>query len=254
MTPTLPLKGLVVGLANEQSIAWGCIEAFHNIGAELAVTYLNDKTRKYTEPLMDRIKAPIYAPLDVTDKTQMESLFTQIRDKWGQLDFVLHSIAYAPKEDLQGRVTDSSREGYMLAMDISAHSLVRLAKYAEPLMSSGGSIVTMSYYGAEKVIENYNMMGPVKAALEANMRYLAYELGSKHIRVNALSPGPVLTRAASGLSHFDTLMEKAAKEAPIENLVSIEQIGDAAAFLVSEHSKHITGQTIYIDNGYNVLG
>lgn len=247
-----PLKGLIVGFANEQSIAWGCIQAFDALGAEMAVTYLNEKTRQYTEPLMAKINAPLYLPLDVTDEAQMDAVFSGVKKQWGGLDFLLHSIAFAPKEDLQGRVLDSSSAGFQMAMDISCHSLIRLAKRAEPLMKDGGSILTMSYYGAEKVIENYNLMGPVKAALESSMRYLAHELGPRNIRVNALSPGPVMTRAASGLSHFDALMEKAAKEAPIHALVSIEQIGEAAAFLISDKSRHITGQTIYIDNGYSV--
>ncbi len=248
------LKGLVVGLANDQSIAWGCIQAFHAQGADLAITWLNDKTRKYIEPLAESISAPIFLPLDVTDEGQMDAVFAAIEKQWGQLDFVLHSIAFAPKEDLQGRVTDSSVDGFKTAMDISCHSLIRLARRAEPLMKDGGSILTMSYYGAEKVIDNYNMMGPVKAALEASVRYLAKELGEKKIRVNALSPGPVKTRAASGLAHFDRLMEKAAENAPIRSLVSIEQIGEAAAFLVSDKAQNITGQTIYIDNGYNTTG
>lgn len=248
------LKGLVVGLANDQSIAWGCIKAFHAQDADLAITWLNDKTKKYIEPLAQSIAAPIFLPLDVTDEKQMDALFSAIEKQWGQLDFVLHSIAFAPKEDLQGRVTDSSVDGFKTAMDISCHSLIRLARRAEPLMKDGGSILTMSYYGAEKVIDNYNMMGPVKAALEASVRYLAKELGEKKIRVNALSPGPVKTRAASGLAHFDRLMERAAETAPIRSLVSIEQIGETAAFLISDKAQNITGQTIYIDNGYNTTG
>lgn len=253
MTGT-PTRGLIVGLANEQSIAWGCIEALHAQGAELAVTYLNEKTRRFTEPLIQRVNAPLYLPLDVTDADQMEAVFSAIEAHWGRLDFLLHSIAFAPKADLQGRVIDSSAEGFRTAMDISCHSLIRLARRAEPLMADGGSILTMSYYGAEKVIAHYNLMGPVKAALEASVRYLAHDLGSRGIRVNALSPGPVATRAASGLGHFDALMEKAAREAPIHSLVSIEQIGEAAAFLLSGKSRHITGQTIFVDNGYNTLG
>ncbi len=246
------LRGLIVGLANDQSIAWGCIEAFNALGAEMAITYLNEKTRQHTQPLMAKINTPLYLPLDVTDEAQMDAVFSAIERQWGELDFLLHSIAFAPKEDLQGRVLDCSSAGFQMAMDISCHSLIRLAKCTEPLMKNGGSILTMSYYGAEKVIENYNLMGPVKAALESSVRYLAHELGPKNIRVNALSPGPVMTRAASGLSHFDKLMEKAAKQAPIHTLVSIEQIGEAAAFLISDKSRHITGQTIYIDNGYSV--
>jgi enoyl-[acyl-carrier protein] reductase I len=182
----------------------------------------------------------------------MEAVFSAVERQWGKLDFLLHSIAFAPKDDLQRRVLDSSTAGFQTAMDVSCHSLIRLAKRAEPLMKNGGSILTMSYYGAEKVIDNYNLMGPVKAALEASMRYLAHELGPKRIRVNALSPGPVMTRAASGLTHFDKLMEEATKQAPINTLVSIQQIGEAAAFLISDKARHITGQTIYIDNGYSI--
>jgi enoyl-[acyl-carrier protein] reductase I len=248
------MRGLVVGLANDQSIAWGCVKALEAAGAQMAITWVNEKTKGYIEPLVQSVSAPIFLPLDVIREDQMDAVFATIEQEWGGLDFILHSVAFAPRDDLHGRVTDCSAQGFGLAMDISCHSLIRLAKRAEPLMQQGGSIVTMSYYGAEKVIDNYNMMGPVKAALESSVRYLARELGEKQIRVNALSPGPVKTRAASGLSHFDELMEKAAANAPIRSLVSIEQIGEAAAFLVSDKAKNITGQTIYVDNGYNTLG
>lgn len=248
------LKGLVVGLASDQSIAWGCIQAFRRLGAELAITYISEKSRPYVEPLAREAGAALFLPLDVTQEVQMEAVFKAIEERWGRLDFVLHSVAFAPKADLQGRVTDSSATGFGQAMDISCHSLIRLAHHAEPLMKDGGSILTMSYYGAEKVIANYNMMGPVKAALEASVRYLAYELGQANIRVNALSPGPVLTRAASGLSHFDALMEQAAERAPVHQRVTVDQIGEAAAFLVSDGSKNISGQTIYVDNGYSSMG
>ncbi len=248
------MKGLIVGLANDQSIAWGCAKAFRAQGADLAITWLNEKTKVFIEPLAQEVSAPIFLPLDVTDETQMDAVFAEIAAQWGKLDFILHSIAFAPREDLQGRITDCSVEGFKTAMDISCHSLIRLARRAEPLMEKGGSILTMSYYGAEKAIENYNLMGPVKAALESSVRYLARDLGVKNIRINVLSPGPVKTRAASGLSHFDALMEKAAANAPIRSLVSIEQIGEAAAFLVSDKAKNITGQTIYVDNGYNTIG
>jgi enoyl-[acyl-carrier protein] reductase I len=248
------LKGLVVGVANEHSIAWGCALAFDADGAELAITYQNDKTRGYVAPLTEIVKPSIFMELDVIQDDQMTALFDAIRKKWGKLDFILHSIAYAPKADLQGRVIDSSSNGFSMAMDISCHSLIRLAKAAEPLMKDGGCILTMSYYGAEKVIDNYNIMGPVKAALEATVRSLAVELGPKNIRVNALSPGPVKTRAASGLTHFDELMLKAAEKSPIHQLVTIDQIGEAAAFLVSPRARQITGQVIYVDNGANIKG
>lgn len=244
-------KGLVVGIANDGSIAWGCARAFRDHGAELAVTFLNEKTRIYVQPLAKQLDAPICMPLDVTSELQQRALFDMIGERWGKLDFILHSIAFAPKADLHGRVVDSSSAGFGTAMDISCHSLMRLVKSAEPLMKHGGAVLTMSYYGAEKVVKNYNIMGPVKAALEASVKYLAAELGSRHIRVNALSPGPVRTRAASGLTDFDQLMEQAAKRAPLHQLVTIEQIGEIAAFLVSDRAQQVTGQIIYVDAGYN---
>ncbi|KTC81291.1 MULTISPECIES: enoyl-ACP reductase FabI [Legionella] len=245
-------KGLIVGIANEHSIAWGCAKVLHEAGAELAITYQNEKTKGYVQPLAEKVSSPIVMPLDVTDKEQFDALFQKIKDCWGRLDFVIHAIAFAPKTDLQGRVVDCSKDGFMMAMDISCHSLIRLAKAAEPLMVDGGSIMTMSYYGAEKVVKNYNLMGPVKAALETSVRYLAMELGSKKIRVNAISPGPISTRAASGLADFDKLMEQAAKEAPLHQLVTIEDIGETASFLVSNKAASITGQILYVDGGYNI--
>lgn len=247
-------KGLVVGIANESSIAWGCTKAFRDKGAQLAITYLNDKAKPHVEPLAQQLQAEIFMKLDVTEPQDQEDLFTAIKQKWGKLDFLLHSIAFAPKDDLHGRVIDCSAKGFSLAMDVSCHSLMRLAKSAEPLMKDGGSIITLSYYGAEKVVNNYNLMGPVKAALEASVRYMAHDLGEERIRVNALSSGPVKTRAASGLTHFDELIAKAAKEAPLHQLVTIEQIGEMAAFLVSDSTKQVTGQTIYVDAGYNTMG
>ncbi|MDP3561823.1 MAG: enoyl-ACP reductase FabI [Legionellaceae bacterium] len=245
------LKGLIVGIANEHSIAWGCAKVLHKAGAELAVTYQNEKAKNYVQPLADVISAPIFMPFDVTNTLQLDELFQTIKSTWGKLDFIIHSIAFAPKEDLHGRVVDCSRDGFIMAMDISCHSLIRLAKAAEPLMSNGGSIITMSYYGADKVVRNYNLMGPVKAALESSVRYLAMELGNKNIRINALSPGPIKTRAASGLVGFDELMKKAAHEAPLNQLVTIEEIGETACFLISK-ANSITGQVIYIDGGYNI--
>lgn len=248
------MKGLIVGLANDKSIAWGCVKAFYEEGSELAITYQNEKTKEHISSLVEEVKAPIFLPLDVTNESQVKDLFETIESRWGKLDFLLHSIAFAPKDDLQNPLLESSSEGFKIAMDISCHSLIRLSRIAAPLMKEGGSILTMSFYGAEKVIENYNLMGPVKAALESSVRYLAKELGSKNIRINAISPGPVMTRAASGLSHFDQLMDKAAKNAPLQQLVSIDQIGNLAAFLASNKSNNITGQVIYVDNGFNIIG
>jgi len=247
-------KGLIVGVANEHSIAWGCAQALHAAGAELALTYLSEKAKPYVEPLAGKINAPIFMPLDVTNAEQSTALFAEIKRRWGRLDFLLHAVAFAPKADLQGRFTDSSAAGFSLAMNISCHSLVRLAKAARPLMTEGGSIVTLSYYGSEKVIPDYGLMGPVKAALEASVRYLAAELAPQDIRVNALSPGPVKTRAASGLADFDKLLAKATDEAPLHQLMTIEQIGEVATFLMSDKSRHIIGQVVYADNGYNIMG
>ncbi|BAK67206.1 enoyl-[acyl-carrier-protein] reductase (NADH) [Sphingobium sp. SYK-6] len=246
------MRGLIIGLANDQSLAWGCARALRAAGAEIALTYLNERTRDFTAPLAEVLDAPLLMPLDVTRQDQAEAVFAEIGRRWGKLDFLLHSIAFAPKEDLAGRVVDSSAAGFATAMDISCHSLARLAHLAEPLMTDGGSILTMSFYGSEKVVPGYGIMGPVKAALEAMVRYLAAELGPGGIRVNALSTGPVKTRAASGLGHFDALMCRAAENAPLHQLVTIEQVGEMAAFLLSDKARTITGQTIYVDSGYNV--
>ena len=247
-------KALVLGIANNQSIAYGCALAFRAFGAELAITYLNDKSKKFTQPLADRLEASLFLPCDVREEGQLESVFAAIEQKWGKLDIALHSIAFAPREDLHGRVTDCSRDGFLMAMDVSCHSFIRMAKLAEPLMKDGGALFTMSYYGAEKVVENYNVMGPVKAALEASARYLAVELGPKGIRVHPISPGPIQTRAASGIDRFDELMEKAAARAPSRMLVSIEDVGMATAFLATDYAKLITADTMYIDGGYHVVG
>lgn len=247
-------KALVVGIANEHSIAYGCASAFANAGASLALTYLNEKAKKFTDPVADILKPEIYLPCSVVKEGQLEALFAEIEKKWGVLDIVLHSIAFAPMQDLQAPLHQSSREGFLEAMDISCHSLMRMAKLAAPLMSSGGAILTMSYYGSEKVVPNYNLMGPVKAALESSVRYMAAELGEKGIRVHAISPGPLKTRAASGLNNFDDLLQAAARKAPLHTLVDIHDVGAATAFLASPYARHITGETIYVDAGYHIMG
>ena len=234
------MRGLIVGLANDQSLAWGCATTLRAAGAELALTYLNDRAKRFVEPLAQQVGAEMLLPLDVTAPDQMDALFDRVASRWGGLDFLLHSIAFAPKEDLHGRVTDSSADGFASAMDVSCHSLIRLAHRAEPLMQNGGAILTMSFYGSEKVVPGYGIMGPVKAALEASVRYLAAELGPSGIRVNALSTGPVRTRAASGLSHFDALMARAAETAPLHQLVTIEQVGEMGAFLLSDRARFVT--------------
>lgn len=247
-------KGLVVGVANDQSIAYGCARAYRHLGADLAVTYLNEKARRFVEPCAEAVGASILAPLDVTEAGQMEAVFDTIAETWGRLDFVLHSIAFAPMQDLHGRVVDCSREGFSMAMDVSCHSFIRMAKLAEPLMDRGGALQTMSYFGSEKVVEHYNIMGPVKAALESTSRYLASELGPKGIRVHAISPGPLKTRAASGIAEFDALLNKAAERAPARALVDIDDVGAAAAYLCTDAAHLITGNVVYIDGGYNIMG
>ena len=246
-------KGLIVGIANDQSIAAGCAAAFRASGAELCVTYQTDKSKKFVEPVASAISADLFLPLDVTDHGQMEAVFAQIQKTWGKLDFLLHSIAYCPRDDLHGRVVDCSKEGFGLAMDVSVHSLIRLTKHAEPLMRDGGTILTVSYHGAEKVVDHYNIMGPVKAALEATTRYLAVELGSKNIRVNALSPGPLQTRAASGIDHFDALIDDAKTRAPLHRLTTIDEVGAMAACLVTDFARSVSGNTAYIDGGHHVV-
>ena len=246
-------KGLVVGIANTHSIAYGCAKKFKAAGAELAVTCLNEKADQYVRPLAEALEADIFLPLNVLEPGQLQNVFDEIETKWGRLDFLLHSIAFAPRADLHGRVTDCSRDGFMMAMDVSCHSFIRMAKRAEALMKAGGTLMTVSYYGAEKVVEHYNLMGPVKAALEATTRYMAHELGAKGIRVHALSPGPLATRAASGIAHFDELMDAARAKAPGERLVTIEEVGDLAVFLASDAAKALTGDVIFIDGGYNIM-
>jgi enoyl-[acyl-carrier protein] reductase I len=247
-------RGLVVGIANESSIAYGCAKAFRALGAELAVTYLNAKAERHVKPLADELEASLLLPLDVRNEGELEAVFAAIQEKWGKIDFVLHSIAFAPKEDLHARVVDSSQEGFLLAMDVSCHSFVRMAKLAEPLMTDGGCLQTVTFYGGEKVVEHYNLMGPVKAALESVTRYMAAELGEKGIRVHALSPGPLATRAASGIDRFDELMTRVAERAPTHHLVTIEDVGAYAAFLASDAAKSLTGSIAFIDGGYNIVG
>ena len=246
-------KGLVVGIANENSIAWGCAKAFRAFGAELAITYLNDKAQKYVEPLADALEAPIVMPLDVGVPGQMEAVFERIAEEWSELDFVVHSIAFSPKEALQGRVADVSRDGFLKTMDVSCWTFIRMAHLAEPLMRKGGTLFTMTYYGSQMVIENYNIMGVAKAALESAVRYLAAELGPKGIRVHAISPGPLATRAASGIPEFDALLDKAKAKAPARSLVSIDDVGVATAFLAHDAARLITGETLYIDGGYHII-
>jgi enoyl-[acyl-carrier protein] reductase I len=246
-------KALVVGIANEHSIAYGCASAFREVGAELAITYLNEKAKPFVEPIAQALAAPIFMPLDVAQPGQLEAVFERIAKDWGRLDILVHSIAWAPKDDLQGGLLDCTAEGFAKAMDISCHSFIRMAKLAAPLMTDGGTMFAMSYLGANRVVANYNVMGPIKAALEASCRYLAYELGPRKIRVHPISPGPLETRAASGLKDFDLLLNEAAAKAPVGELVDIMDVGFACAYLATPYARRMSGQTLYIDGGVSIM-
>jgi enoyl-[acyl-carrier protein] reductase I len=246
-------KALVVGIANEHSIAYGCAKAFHELGADVAITYLNEKARPFVEPLARSLDSPLFLPLDVSVDGQLEAVFEEVAGKWGHLDILVHSIAFAPKEDLQGGLINCSAAGFAKAMDVSCHSFVRMARLAAPLMTSGGTMFAMSYHGASKVIPTYSVMGPVKAALEACCRYLAYELGGKGIRVHAISPGPLKTRAASGLKDFDLLLSEVEQRAPIGELVDIMDVGFTCAYLATPYARRLSGETLYVDGGVNIM-
>jgi enoyl-[acyl-carrier protein] reductase I len=246
-------KALVVGIANEHSIAYGCAKAFRELGADVAVTYLNEKSRPYVEPLAKALEAPLFLPLDVSVAGQLESVFETITKQWCELDILVHSIAFALKEDLQGGLLDCSAAGFATAMDVSCHSFIRMARLAAPLMKNGGTMMAMSYHGANKVVPTYSVMGPIKAALESSCRYLAYELGGKGIRVHAISPGPLKTRAASGLKDFDLLLSEAAARAPIGELVDIMDVGFTCAYLATPYARRLSGETLYVDGGVNIM-
>lgn len=247
-------KALIIGVANENSIAYGCAHMLKKAGADIGMTYLNDKAKPFVDKIANELSPTIYTRCDVTKEGDLENVFQEVKSKWQNVDIIVHSIAFAPQKDLQGPVVDCSKEGFLLAMEVSCHSFLRLAKLAKPLMSHGGSLFAMSFYGSVKVVENYNLMGPVKAALESCVRYLAVELGPQKIRVTAISPGPVKTRAASGLEDFDKLMQRAEKESPMHTLVDIHDVGAMVTYLSSDYAKNITGDTIYIDAGFHLLG
>jgi enoyl-[acyl-carrier protein] reductase I len=246
-------RGLIAGIANDQSIGWGCAKAFRAFGAEIAVTYLNDRASKYVEPLAEAVEAPIFMPLDVQAPGQLEAVFERMREEWGTIDFLVHSIAFSPRDTLQSRVTDVPRDGFLTTMEVSCWSFIRMAHLAEPLMRKGGSLFTMTYYGSQMVVRNYNIMGVAKAALESTVRYLAAELGPKGIRVHAISPGPLATRAASGIPDFDKLLDKAKAKAPARSLVGIDDVGVATALLAHDAARLITGETLYVDGGYHII-
>jgi enoyl-[acyl-carrier protein] reductase I len=246
-------KALIVGVANDRSIAWGCAAAMRKAGAEIAMTYLNERVKPHVEPLAKEVGASLFLPLEVREAAQVDAVFEAVGKSWGKLDILVHSIAFAPKEALQGRVVDCPRDGFLTAMDVSCWSFLDMARRAEPLMKDGGTMLTMSYLGANEVVENYGIMGAVKAALESVVRYVATELGPRGIRVHAVSPGPLATRAASGIRDFDELMEKVASRAPARRPVTIEEVGAACVFLASDYGAAMTGETLYIDGGYHIL-
>ena len=246
-------RGLVVGIANGSSIAAGCARAFAAAGATLAATYLNEKALPHVRAVTEPLGCDLLLPCDVHVPGQLEAVFERIRGEWGRLDFLLHAIAFAPAADLHGRVVDCSAEGFGLALDISCHSFLRMAHLAEPLMTDGGCLLTVTFFGSERVVPHYNLMGPVKAALESAMRYTAAELGPKQIRAHAISPGPIRTRAAGGLDHFEDMMAEAAALAPERHLVDTDDVGSLAAFLVSDGARRITGTIILVDGGAHLV-
>jgi enoyl-[acyl-carrier protein] reductase I len=245
-------KGLVLGIANERSIAWGVAKLARQLGADVVATCLNDKARKYVEPLTQPFGIDLMN-CNVEDEGALATLVAQATEKLGKLDFVIHSIAWAPLDDLRGRVVDSSSTGFARAMEVSCHSFATLAKLAAPQMREGGSMITMTYLGADEAVPHYGLMGPVKAALESLVRYMALELGPQKIRVHAVSPGPILTRAASGIDSFDELMRHSVEKAPLARLVTLDEIAQLCGFLCSDASSGMTGQTLYVDAGVHAV-
>lgn len=247
-------KALVVGIANDNSIAYGCAKMLKMAGADLAITYLNEKAKPYVDKIAEELNPDIYLKCDVTSEHDLEYVFQEIQTKWQEINILIHSIAFAPKKDLQGPLVECTKEGFLLAMDVSCHSFIRMANLANPLMKKGGVMFAMSFHGSQKIVEHYDLMGPVKAALESTVRYLAFELGSQNIRVIAISPGPVKTRAASGLEEFDKLIERAQEKSPLKSLADIFDVGAMVTYLSTDYAKNITGDTIYIDAGFHLLG
>ena len=247
-------RGLIIGLANAKSMAWGIAKSCAEHGAELALTYQGDALKKRVEPLADELGAMVVGHLDVTDPESMDAVFSHLERVWGRLDFIVHAIAFSDKNELSGRYVDTTHENFMRTMDISVYSLTDVTRRAEPLMTNGGSVLTLTYYGAERVMPHYNVMGVAKAALEASVRYLAADLGKKNIRVNALSAGPIKTLAASGIGDFRYILKWNEYNSPLRKTVSIEEVGDSALYLLSDLSRAVTGETHHVDAGYHVVG
>ncbi len=246
--------GMVFGVANKRSIAWACAEACRERGAQLAFTYQGERLKQNVEKLTAEVADTLVVPCDVTNQAEVDAAFDAVGKKYGRLDFLIHSIAFAPREALEGEFLTTTREAFLTAMEISTFSLTQLALTAVPLMTDGGSIVTMSYYGAEKVVINYNVMGVAKAALESSVRYLAADLGRHNIRVNAVSAGPINTLSARGVKNLGSMLNYVGEKAPLKRNVEAREVGNTALFLVSDLSSAITGETIYVDCGYNIMG
>lgn len=247
-------RGIILGVANNRSIAWGIAKACADRGAELAFTYQGDALKKRVEPLAEEIGAFVAGHCDVTDGDSIDACFAAIENKWGKLDFLVHAIGFSDKEELTGRYVDTSHANFLKTMDISVYSFTAVAQRAEKLMTDGGSLLTMTYYGAEKVMPNYNVMGVAKAALEASVQYLAVDLGPKNIRVNAISAGPIKTLAASGIGDFRYILKWNEYNAPLRRTVSIEEVGDSALYFLSDLSRGVTGEVHHVDSGYHVVG
>lgn len=245
---------LIFGIANHRSIAWGIAQALHAQGATIAFSYGIPQLERRVKPLAEKVGATFVEKCDVSSDEEIEALFTKAADELGKIDILIHSVAYAPSEELEGRFVDTTREGFRMAMDISAYSLVALSKAAVPLMADGGAILCMTYYGAEKVVPHYNVMGVAKAALEASMRYLAAELGAQNIRVNAISAGPIKTLAAAGIAGFRKMLGYVGERAPLRRNIDQDEVGQTALWLCSPMSSGVTGEVVYVDAGYNILG
>lgn len=252
--PLAGKKGVILGVANKRSIAWGIARAAHDAGARFALTYESDRVKERVEGLAAELEDTPVFPCDVTQDDQIESLFRNLEEQYGQIDFLVHSIAFAPKEALEGEFVATTREAFRIAHDISAYSLVALARGARTIMKQGGSIVCLTYYGSEKVMPNYNVMGVAKASLEACVRYLAHDLGKEAIRVNAISAGPVNTLAARGISGFTDALKSHANRSPLQRNIEVSEVGNAAVYLLSPLSSGTTGATLFVDSGYNIMG
>jgi enoyl-[acyl-carrier protein] reductase I len=250
-------NALVTGIANNRSIAWGIAQQLHAAGANLGVTYLPDdkgKMEKKVKDLVEPLNPSLFLPCNVQEEAQVESVFSSIKDQWGKLDILIHCLAFANRDDLSGDFSNTSREGFQLALDVSAYSLLTLARGAKPLMTEGGSIVTLTYLGGVRVVPNYNVMGIAKSALEMNVRYLAAELGESNIRVNGISAGPIRTLASSAVGGILDMIHHVEEIAPLKRTVTQTEVGNTAAFLCSDLSTGITGQILYVDSGYNIMG